>query len=162
MKQADILRKFDANDFDDLNKIFMHDEEQQIANQTYDMDNPDAINNQIKDALLEVDLDSLEKEDKDTAYHMLWLWHHHACTAAMWQIGDFARAKDLCATALLYIHEENPNKMTHLIWLLLQGQIEEAKKWYTDEASKEEEEYAQMLFDAYDADAFGQNKKSAT
>ena len=155
MKRADILRKFDANDFDELNKIFMLDEEQQIANHTYDMDNQNAINNQIKDALLEVDLDSLEKEDKDTAYHMLWLWHHHACTAAMWQIGDFARAKELCATALSYIHKENPNKMTYLIWLLLQGQIEEAKKRYQDEASKEEEEYAQMLFDAYDADAFG-------
>ncbi|MFW0870844.1 MAG: hypothetical protein ACKKL4_00045 [Patescibacteria group bacterium] len=155
MNRNEILDTFKVNDFDALNALFMQHDQVDIKNHTYDMDNPHAITNQIKEALLKLDLNSLEKEDKDTAYHILWLWHHHACTAAMWQIGDFARAKGLCATALSYIHEENPNKMTKLIWYLLHHKIQEARAWYKHEVSKEENEYAQMLFDAYDADAFG-------
>lgn len=159
MKRIDILRKFDVKDFDELNRLFMSHDQADITNQTYDIDDQSAITNQIKDALLQLDLDSLEQEDRDTAYHILWLWHHHACTAAMWQLGDFSRAKELCATALSYIHKENPNKMTKLIWLLLHHKTEEAKTWYEQEVSKEEEDYAQMLFKAYDANAFGPKKK---
>ena len=134
-----ILKEFNVRDVYDLSELHLAIDQQQIKTDTFKLHSKKNINNRIKNALETLDIRKIKNSDEqEVVKDILWLWYHHACTIAIWKKGDIKAGKRYCKKALSYLYEGHPNKMTWLIMLLLEGKIDEAKKWVSDEVTEYE------------------------
>ena len=153
-KLQDICYEFGVEDICELDRLNLEHDQRAIKEGLFDENDPDLLNNRIKDRLLKLDLETLEKQEKQVVQDILWLWYHHATTVAIWRDKDLPKARDLCKRATEYLYPEHPNRITPMIQMLLHGKIEEAKKWNTDEVNEVEKEYADHLLNEYEKGTF--------
>ncbi len=149
-----IFKEFGVKDMYELDRSNLEYDQKVIKENLFDENDPDLLNNRIKDRLLDIDLNELEKYERQIIQGILWLWYHHATTVAIWRDKDLSKARSLCKKAIDNLYPEHPNKITPMIHLLLHGKIEEARRWKEEEVEEVEKEYALYLLEEYEKGTF--------
>lgn len=95
----------------------------------WDYDNPQLVINKVKNILENVNLDELTEEERYWRQEILWFWYHHAISCAIWLHKDKEKARQYALKALEYQSQPHPNKITRLLYLLVNDKLEEAEEW---------------------------------
>lgn len=119
---------FWTKDLRSLHEAYMREDQRLFTARLWDYDDPLSILNQGKDLLEKIDPGILSEDDRVWWYETMWIWHHHAISAAIWK-NDRARAQHYAAMALAYQMPDHPNRVTRLLWHLVHDRLEEAKSW---------------------------------
>ncbi len=134
-------------------KAYMKEDQRLMHGQKWDYDNPLLLTNQVKEILSEIDLNTLNEEEHWRCKEILWFWHHHAISSAIWRQKSRTDAIFHANEALRYQDEGHPNKITRLLHLLIHDKLEEAEKW-AEQIHEDEQEATEMLFEEYRAGRF--------
>ncbi len=112
----------------DLLKKFTDEDQILMKNGIWDYNNPDLVINKVKSILEDASDEGLYIGEKETKNEILWLWSHHAISCAIGK-KDIEKAKYYAQEALKYqsYNSKNPNKITKLLFLLLNDKIIEAE-----------------------------------
>ena len=125
----------------ELHKIYCEEDQRLMKSGDWDYDNPLLLTNFIRRELeWAPDAELLTDEEDEWRKEILWFWHHHATSCAIWKKKDKPAAKMHVFTALFYQGINHPNKITRLLSLLVLDLPEGAIRWsqeITDEAEKE-------------------------
>lgn len=159
MNLQEICNEFGIKDLYELDKLHLKHDQKAIKGGFFNENDADLLNNKIKKRLLELDLEELEKQEKQIVQSTLWLWYHHATTVAIWRDGDLKKARKHCRRAMEYLYPEHPNRITPMIQMLLHGKIEEARKWNEEEVNEVEKEYAVHLLNEYEKGTFNEKPR---
>ena len=127
LKEAYIL--LDASNPQELYKRYLAEDQKIVTSKISNYHDPKLVINKVKEILEKVNLKELSKEEKECRLDILWLWHHHAISYAVWGYKDKKRAKEYALQALKYQPKDNPNKITRLLYLLICDQLLDAEKW---------------------------------
>jgi hypothetical protein len=87
------------------------------------------ITNKIKKILENVDENELTSEEEDVVHKILWLWYQEAINCAIWKYRNREKAKECAEKALNYQKGKYPNKITRLLYFLVNDKLEEAEEW---------------------------------
>lgn len=153
---AQICADFGVADVYELAALHLKHDQESIHSENADIDNPSLTQNKIKDVLLSINLEDLPDDEQRVVKNILWLWHHHAATIAVWQRHDLPLAKTYCDTALHYLYPEHPNKITPMLCMLLHGNTEEAREWAKEKVGSVERAYADHLLEEYAKGTFNE------
>lgn len=124
----------------ELSQKYTKAEQPLFISQEWDYENPAQIQNKVKDILETVDPSALTEEEQDWRQEILWFWYHHAISCAIWK-KDRTKAIEYSNKALELQDENHPNKITKLLSLLVNGDVEEAEEFVkTVDTDKEEAE----------------------
>lgn len=120
----------------------------------WDYKNPELVINIVQVILLSIPLDNFEVRERAWIREILWFWHHHAIGCAIWVYRDKAAAKDFARKAIFYQNPtyselEHPNKITILLYFLVNDQIDEAEEWASKINVDYEIEAAEYLIQEY-------------
>jgi hypothetical protein len=109
--------------------------------ETWDYDNPDLLVNKVKETIEEVGLEHLEGEEAKWCREIVWFWYHHAISCAIARYRDREAAKAFAAKALDLQPADHPNRITKLLYLLINDNLEEAERYVAEipEAYAEDE-----------------------
>lgn len=94
------------------------------------------------------------KEEQNDLQDILWFWYHHATSQAIWHYKDQAKAREFSQKALRYQIDENPNRITRLLYLLVQGEEQEAESWLQSITKDPDKSAAEQIMSAYRIDGF--------
>ena len=155
-----VCKYFNVEDVYELSKLNLKHDQKAIKEANFDESDPHLLNNKIKEKLQKVNLNILDKHERKVVQNILWLWYHHATTVAIWGKNNLPRARELCRTALKYQYATHPNKITPMIYMLLDGKIDDARKWNEAEVKEVEKEYALHLLDEYKKGIFNDKSPS--
>ncbi|MEX0931861.1 MAG: hypothetical protein WDZ88_03880 [Candidatus Paceibacterota bacterium] len=155
-----VCHNFNVGDVYGLHELQLEHEQKAIKEGFFDENNDSLLINQIKNALLEVDIDKLDKHERKAVQNILWMWHHHATTVSIWKKHNLNHARELCKKALQYLYPTHPNKITPMIDMLLHHDIDGAHKWSEVEVGEVEKEYAKHLLDEYKKGVFNENPRT--
>ena len=124
----------------ELSQNYTKAEQPIFISRKWDYENPDQIQNKVKNILESVDPDSLPEEEQFWRQEILWFWYHHAISCAIWK-KDKEKAAEYSNKALELQDENHPNKITKILSLLVNDKIKEAEEFVkTVEIDKEEAE----------------------
>lgn len=129
MKEAYGL--LNAHNPKELSKLYDIEDQKLFKSKEWDYKNPDLIINRVKDILENTDENNLTEEEKEWRQEILWFWYHHAISFAISKYKDKETAKTFATKAVEMQPENNPNKITKLLFLLLNDQLIEAEKLAT-------------------------------
>lgn len=127
-----------------LHRAYCELEQPLFKDKTWDYENPEQTHNQIKRELEELDLDSLSENEREWCREILWCWHHHAISCAVWK-RDKRAARLHASEALQYQGVDHPNKITCLLFLLVHDEREQAEQWAETIADEVEGPTAQAV-----------------
>lgn len=96
---------------------------------TWDYEDSSQFTNKVKDAILEADMAQLAQNEVNDCRYVLWLWYHHAITCALWKRHDKQKARLFSERAMMYMSDDNPNRITKLLYLLTHDRLDEAQQW---------------------------------
>lgn len=122
----------------ELSNLYDEQDQKLMKAGQWDYENLELITNRIKTILESCSVQGLTEEEQSWRQEILWFWYHHAISSAMWTHKDREKAKYFASKALEYQTEDHPNKITRLLYLLANGQVEEAKK-FAEEITEEPE-----------------------
>lgn len=111
----------------ELHRAYSAEDQRLMKSHEWDYANPDLLVNKIKDILEKTDEQMLTDEEKEWKQSILWFWYHHAISCAIWRYKDKEAAKLYATKALEFQADDNPNKITRLLWLLVDDKLEEAE-----------------------------------
>jgi hypothetical protein len=74
-------------------------------------------------------LPELKGEDESYAIEMLWIYHHHAISWALYRAERRDLAHEHAWLAVIFHALDNPNRLTKLFYLLLEGRKALAREW---------------------------------
>lgn len=109
------------------NKYVAHEQEL-FKSQEWDYDNPEQIQNKVKEALEAVDPNLLTEEEQKWRREILWFWYHHAISCAIGK-KDKLKAIEYSEKALSLQDYDHPNKITKVLNLLLNDKLEEVEEF---------------------------------
>ncbi|MEK7511243.1 MAG: hypothetical protein AAB582_03335 [Patescibacteria group bacterium] len=136
-----------------LHHAYCELEQPLFKERTWDYDNPDQLHNRIKLEIEEENLDSLSEEERVWCREILWFWHHHAISCAVWK-QNLEAGRFHAESALAYQEADHPNKITRLLFLLLNGSLGEAKQCADNIQDEVEGPTAQALVEWYENGEF--------
>lgn len=112
----------------ELASKFIKEDQRLLEAQSWDYKNPELVLNKAKELVESVITDGsvANKEDEEEFKDMLWFWYHHATGYAIWKYRERERALEFSAKALKYQTADNPNNITHLLYLLVRNKVAEA------------------------------------
>jgi len=121
----------------ELSQKYTKAEQELFKSHEWDYENPEQIQNKVKDILEAVDLSILTEEEQDWRQEILWFWYHHAISCAIWK-KDREKAIEYSDKALEIQGENHPNKITKVLSLLVNDKVEEAEEFVkTTETNRE-------------------------
>ncbi len=138
-----------------LRQVYDEEDQRLMKSGMWDYDNPRLLVNRIK-AVLESDAENhlISPSESEWRREILWFWHHHAISCAIWRKKDRAAARFHATTALRYQGQDHPNQITYLLFLLVHGSFESAVRWSSRIVDEVEKETAASLLAEYQAGGF--------
>jgi len=133
----------------ELSNLYTEEDQKLMKSGSWDYDNPGLITNKVKDLLETADTELLTEEEKEWRQEILWFWHHHAISCAVWRHQDKAKAQEYAVKALEYQPEDHPNKITRLLALLIESKVQEAEEWAAGITEEPEKSTAMELLEDY-------------
>ena len=121
-----------ASSTNELVHKFIAEDQRLMKAQTWDYKNQDLVINKVKEIveqLLGSGFTTGNKLEDDDLRDILWFWYHHAIGYAIWSKKDQKAAQEFSKKALQYQILDNPNKITRLLYLLVNDRENEAKEW---------------------------------
>jgi hypothetical protein len=113
----------------ELSRAYDSIDQQLMKTGSWDYANPELPVNKVKEILERASVGQLTDDEKEWRQEILWFWYHHAISSAIWLHKDREKAKEFAAQALDYQSEENPNKITRLLFLLVNDRLADAEAW---------------------------------
>ncbi|MGC9602160.1 MAG: hypothetical protein ABSE76_00235 [Minisyncoccia bacterium] len=142
-----------------LHRVYKKEDQRLMKCREWDYENPALLTNQIKEILDTIDLNALTEEERKWCQEMLWFWHHHAISSAIWRQKSRSDACFHAAEALRYQDEYHPNQITRLLYLLVHDKLLEAKVWAEQIKDEVEKQTAAELLQEYKAGEFFSNTR---
>lgn len=149
MSLQDAYTLVGATNIRELHRAFVDEDQRLMKSRAWDYDNPTLLTNRIKVILADLDLAVLSEEEREWCMEMLWLWHHHAISSAVWRQKDRAQARFHAAKALHYQCLGHPNRITQLLYLLVHDNLVEAEAWAAQITDEVEDETAASILREY-------------
>ena len=153
MSLIDAYRVAGVEDIRAFFDTYMEEDQRLMHSHQWDYENPLLLTNQVKEILSKIDLDTLNEEEHWRCNEILYWWHHHAISSAIWRQKSRADAIFHTNEALRYRGEEHPNKITRLFYFLIHDKLEEAEAW-AKQVHKDEREAAEWMLQEYKAGRF--------
>ncbi len=147
LKEAYLL--LDAQTPVELSNLYSAEDQKLMKSGSWDYNNSELITNKIKGVLEPTDPAELTIEEKEWRQEILWFWYHHAISCAIWRYKDKTKAQEYSLKALEYQSEDHPNKITRLLYLLVNNQVLEAEKWAKEITEEPEKNSAVDLINDY-------------
>ena len=138
----------------ELSQLYTVEDQKLMKSNEWDYANPDLITNKIKDILERIDTDTLSEQEREWRGEILWFWHHHAISCAIARYKDKTQAQIFAAKALEVQPEDHPNKITRLLYLLVNDKLEEAETWVSKIEDEHEKSTARDLVEGYKEKGF--------
>ena len=138
----------------ELSDLYNAEDQKLMMSQAWDYENPELITNKVKAILELVNAASLTPEEQKWKQEILWFWYHHAISCAIWRYKDKEAARTYADKALEYQSEDHPNKITQLLSLLIDGQLEAAENWLNGIKEEPEKSTAAELVADYKKQSF--------
>ncbi len=136
MKEA--YRLLEASTPLELSQKYTKAEQPIFISQEWNYENPDQIQNKVKEILEVVDPVVLTEEEQFWRQEILWFWYHHAVSCAIWK-KDKEKAIEYSDKALELQGDNHPNKITKILSLLVNDKVREAEEFVkTVETDREE------------------------
>lgn len=129
----------------ELSNKFTELDQELMRSGNYDYNNGKLPTNRIKNHLEGIDPSLLTAEENTWRNEILWLWHHHATSMALFGFQDGETARHFADKALEYQAEGHQNKLTRLLLILADGDVTRAKQYVQDEVPKDSVEYGSAL-----------------
>lgn len=145
MKGAYIM--LGANTPIQLSKRYTEEEQVLFRSHEWDYDNPEQVQNKVKNILEAVDESELTQEEKEWRNEILWFWYHHAISVSDWK-RDKEKMQLFSSKALGFL-QDNPNILTRTMYLLSHDMIEEAEQWVESKKGDDDEETAREMIANY-------------
>lgn len=138
-----------ARSASDLLKKFTDEDQTLMKTNSWDYADSELFVNKIKSILENAKNEGLSSKEKEFKYEILWLWYHHAISCAIHK-KDIEKAKCYAQEALKYksYNSKNTNKITELLYLLLNDKIKEAEV-FANSIDGYEKETARDLIKSY-------------
>ena len=134
----------------ELRQVYDQEDQRLMKGGMWDYDNPALLVNRIKAALDgEAYNPILYSDDREWCAEILWFWHHHAISCAIWRKKDRAAARFHAISALQYQGQDHPNKITRLLYLLVHDRVDDAVRWCGEIVDEVEKETAVSLLVEY-------------
>lgn len=149
MPLKDAYELVGATSIRELHRAFVDEDQRLMKSRAWDYDNPALLTNRIKVILADLDLATLSEEEREWCLEMLWLWHHHAISSAVWRQKDRVQARFHAAEAMRYQCKGHPNRITRLLYFLVHDNLAEAEAWATQITDEVEGETAAALLCEY-------------
>ncbi len=141
----------------EMSNNYTEEDQKLMKSGEWDYDNPDLITNKVKVLLEEIDPSTLSEDEADWRNEVLWFWYHHAISCAVGK-NDQVAAQDYAQKALDIQHPDHPNKITRLLYLLVNDKLEEAEEWAKAIDEEPEKSTSRNLIDHYIKERFFKNK----
>ncbi|HVV38871.1 MAG TPA: hypothetical protein VHD31_00920 [Candidatus Paceibacterota bacterium] len=138
----------------DLYRAYIDEDQRLFKAGEWDYENPFLLTNKVRKILSRTNLRALPKEEREWCLEILWFWHHHAISSAIWMHKDKEAARLNAVAALIYQGDDHPNQITTLLTLLVYDNLPEAEQWAERINDEEERETAQKLMKEYKAGEF--------
>jgi hypothetical protein len=139
----------------ELSNLYSAEDQRLMRSGAWDYENEELVVNQVKNILESLDPLTLTEEEQVWRQEILWFWYHHAISCAIWRYKDKNTAQDYATMALEYQSEDHPNKITKLLYFLVNDQLEEAEQWAAEIDEEPEKSTAADLVKEYkDGDFF--------
>ncbi|MFH1401416.1 MAG: hypothetical protein ABIG40_00355 [Parcubacteria group bacterium] len=123
-----------------LQGVFTERDQEALKGRYWDYDDPQFICRQVVELIEQIPPKELTKKEKFWFNEILWWWHHHAISCAVYYKKDKKRAKEEADIALSLQSLDHPNKITKLLYLLVNDKLQEAEvhtKTIIDEVEKD-------------------------
>jgi len=146
---GELYSLFNVKNPDDLYDLYFEEDQKLMNSYSWDYENNDLIVNRIKNIIETTEENKLTKKEKDTKELILWFWYHHATSCALFQKKDKEKAKLYSTKALEHVNNDNPNKITKLLYFLANDDLTEASKWADDIENSTEKQTALNLIKEY-------------
>jgi tetratricopeptide (TPR) repeat protein len=146
----EVYGRFSANDPGELRIVYLDADQELMKQNKWDYGDTTQISNQIVSMIEEVGIENV-KDEKEQRWikHILWMWHHHAISCALWRYGDKQAAQFHAQKALELQPKDHPNKITRLLFYLVFDRLTEAEEWagtITTEPEKTTAQYDLRLY----------------
>lgn len=132
----------------EMSNLYTDKDQELMHSDQWDYDNPELITNKVKNILEELDKSNLNEDELDWSNEVLWFWYHHAISCAI-KKNDQNSAQKYATKALELQHDEHPNQITKLLYLLVHDKLQEAKKWANTITEEPEKSTAQYQLEIY-------------
>ena len=140
----------------ELTRRFIQEDQALLKTRVWDYKNSDLVINKVKDTV-ERALHSgltMDEQSENDLRNILWFWYHHAIGFAIWDSRDHAKAKEFSKKALEYQTDDNPNKITRLLYLLVHDKEKEADRWLNTILTDPDKTVSQGIWQEYKAGNF--------
>lgn len=142
--------QFSVVDPGELTDLFFKEDQKLMIQKKWDYRNPDLLPNQIKRSIEKVGLRAIRNpKERRWIRNILAMWYHHAISCAIWRYGDRRAALRYSKKALILRSQDNPNRITRLLYLLIRNKPKAAEKWACAITAEPEKTTAQHLLDLY-------------
>lgn len=138
----------------ELSEKYLAEDQKIVTSGISDYHDIKLITNKVKGILEKVDARTLSKDERYERRLILWLWHHHAISYAIWGYKDKRRAQKYSSLALKYQPEKHPNHITRLLYLLVRDRLPEGKGWTKLIKERQEKTTALSLLRFYNEGGF--------
>ncbi len=146
----DVYIAFSVNDPGELQDLYMSEDQKLMKAKKWDYNNPNLIPNKIKNMIEGIGISNIiDKKEKQWIQNILWMWHHHAISCALWRYGDKKATMKYSEIALKLQPDDHPNKITQLLYFLIRDEIENAEKWAKSITEEPEKTTAQYNIELY-------------
>lgn len=138
----------------ELSEKYLAKDQKIVTSGISDYHNRKLITNKVKGILETVDARTLSRDERHERRLILWLWHHHAISYAIWGYKDKRRAQKYSSLALKYQPEKHQNHITRLLYLLVRDRLSEGKRWVKTLKERQEKTTALSLIKVYNEKGF--------
>lgn len=138
-----------ANNPKELQFLYGAEDQKLMKSSEWDYNNPELNINIVKNIIEDVDLNKLTEGEKEWRMEILWFWYHHATSCAIWRYKNKERALFFVRRALEYKTVDNPNKITQLLFFLINDQVKEAEELILTIDDSVEKESAKSVIEEY-------------
>lgn len=126
---AEAYRLLGARSPVDLSHLYTIEDQKLIRAHSWDYANEDLVVNKVKNILELLDPATLTAEESEWRQEILWFWYHHAISCAIGRYKDRDAAQRYSARALEYQSTDHPNKITRLLYFLVNDRVQDAERW---------------------------------
>lgn len=138
----------------DLYNKYLEKDQELVKRGELNYESSKFITTKIKNILEKISPIKLSKEERHERKQILWLWHHHAISYAIWKYKDKEKAKKYASQALGYQPKDHPNHITRLLYFLVHDQLTKAEQWLKNMRAGVEKTTARKLVKFYKEGGF--------
>ena len=138
-----------VSDAEEMHTAYTREDQRLMTSGEWDYNDPTLLINQVKEMLEATNPGLLTEHERTWREHTLWFWYHHAVSCAVERYKDRDTAKRYALKALEYHGADNPNRVTRLLYLLVDDDVASAERWVAEMAGNPDERTAIELLDEY-------------